>query len=269
MRADLYLLSQGAVESRTAAQKLIEAGAVTIDGKTVKKASEDIPEGNHTLALETIEELKYVSRGGLKLEAILSAFPRELTGAVVADVGASTGGFTDCLLSRGAARVYCIDSGHGQLHPRLLTDDRVRNMEGVNARHLTARDLSAFEISHTGKAISPDGSTFDGMVDGAVMDVSFISQTCIHPALSAIIRDEGFFYTLIKPQFEAGAKALGKGGVVKKERDRKAAIDRVCQSAEACGFALKGLIPSPIQGGDGNVEYVAYFTKRNRGDYHG
>lgn len=269
MRADLYLLSMGAVESRTAAQKLIDAGAVTVDGKLVKKASEDIPEGHHTLSVSMIDELKYVSRGGLKLEAILSAFPRTLAGAVVADIGASTGGFTDCLLSMGVSRVYCIDSGHGQLHPRLALDARVRNMEGVNARHLTAANLQAFEISVTGRATAPDGSAFDGLVDGAVMDVSFISQTCIHPALSSILRDGGFLYTLIKPQFEAGAKALGKGGVVKKESDRKAAIARVCQSAEACGFCLAGLIPSPIQGGDGNVEYMAYFIKRNRGDYHG
>ncbi len=269
MRADLYLLSQGAADSRTAAQKLIEAGAVTVDGKTVKKASEDIPEGSHELSVGAIDELKYVSRGGLKLEAILAAFPRTLEGAVVADIGASTGGFTDCLLSRGVSRVYCIDSGHGQLHPRLVSEPRVRNMEGVNARHLTAADLRTFEISVTGQATAPDGSVFDGWVDGAVMDVSFISQTCIHPALSAIIREGGFLYTLIKPQFEAGAKALGKGGVVKKESDRKAAIERVCLSAEACGFSTEGLIPSPIQGGDGNVEYMAYFIKRNRGDFHG
>ena len=125
------------------------------------------------------------------------------------------------------------------------------------------------EVSVTGKALNPDGSSFKGLVDGAVMDVSFISQTLIHPALADIIKDGGFLYTLIKPQFEAGASALGKGGVVKKESDRRAAVERVCMSAEACGFMMNQIIPSPIQGGDGNVEYMAYFTRKNRGEING
>ena len=266
MRADLFLVSRGAAESRTAAKKLIEAGAVSVDGRLVKKVSEEISDGEHTLTVGIIEELKYVSRGGLKLEAALTAFPRDLEGAVVADIGASTGGFTDCLLSRGVARVYCVDSGHGQLHPRIASDARVRNCEGVNARILTAADMVSFETTATGNAFNPDGTPFTGQTDGAVMDVSFISQTLIHPSLAAIVRDGGFLYTLIKPQFEAGASALGKGGVVKRESDRKAAVEKVCVSAEACGFSLQGIIPSPIQGGDGNIEYIAYFIKKNRGD---
>ena len=269
MRADLYLVAQGAAESRTAAQKLIEAGAVRLDGKIVKKASEDIPEGAHTLTVGEINELKYVSRGGLKLEAALDAFPTDVSGLVIADIGASTGGFTDCLLSRQASRVYCIDAGHGQLHPRIAADPRVRNCEGVNARHLSPEVLVSFEKEVTGELLRPDGEAFDGLVDGIVMDVSFISQTLIHPALATLVRDGGFFYTLIKPQFEMGAKALGKGGVVKKESERTTACQRVVTSAEACGFELKGLLPSPIRGGDGNVEYMAYFIKRNRGDLYG
>ncbi|MBQ9781280.1 MAG: TlyA family RNA methyltransferase [Clostridia bacterium] len=269
MRADLYLVSQGAAESRTAAKKLIEAGVVTVDGRPVKKVSEDISDGDHLLSVGLIEELKYVSRGGLKLEAALKAFPRDLSETVVADIGASTGGFTDCLLTRGVARVYCIDSGHGQLHPRIAADPRVRNCEGVNARTLTPKDLMGFERTVTERCEAPDGTPFAGLVDGAVMDVSFISQTLIHPTLASVIRDGGFLYTLIKPQFEAGASALGKGGVVKKESDRKAAVDKVLTSAEACGFTLVGMIPSPIQGGDGNTEYIAYFTRKNRGDIHG
>lgn len=269
MRADLYLVAQGDAESRTAARKLIEAGVVTVDGKTVKKVSEDISDGDHTLTVGVIEELKYVSRGGLKLEAALKAFPRDLSNIVVADIGASRGGFTDCLLCRDVARVYCIDSGHGQLHPRIAADPRVRNCEGVNARALRPADFVSFELEATGRCDNPDGTPFDGLVDGAVMDVSFISQTLIHPALASVIRDGGFLYTLVKPQFEAGASALGKGGVVKKEADRKAAVDKVLTSAAACGFILVGIIPSPIQGGDGNLEYIAYFTRKNRGDIHG
>lgn len=257
------MVSVGAAESRTAAKKLIEAGVVTVDGRTVRKVSEDIPDGEHELCVGTIEELKYVSRGGLKLEAVLDAFPRELTGAVVADIGASTGGFTDCLLSRGVARVYCIDSGHGQLHPKIAADPRVRSCEGVNARYLNAEMLVSLEAERRGQAVNPDGTPFEGRVDGAVMDVSFISQTVIHPTLAEIIRDGGFLYTLIKPQFEAGASALGKGGVVKREADRRAAVEKVCVSAEACGFVLVGMIPSPIQGGDGNLEYIAYFIRKN------
>lgn len=269
MRADVYLVTQGAAESRTAARKLIEAGAVTVDGRPVRKVSEEISEGHHSLSVGTIDELKYVSRGGLKLEAALRAFPMELSGCTVVDIGASTGGFTDCLLSQNVARIYCIDSGHGQLHPRIARDPRVRNCEGVNARTLSPADLVAFEVNATGQATYPDGTSFDGHVDGAVMDVSFISQTLIHPALATLVRDNGFFYTLIKPQFEAGIKALGKGGLIKRESDRKAAVDQVVSSAEACGFALMGVIPSPILGGDGNTEYIAYFIKRNRGDLHG
>ena len=261
MRADVYLVSVGAADSRTAAQKLIDAGVVVLDCKPIRKASENIPEGDHSLTVGKIEELKYVSRGGLKLEAALKAFPQIIHDTVVADIGASTGGFTDCLLKGGAARVYCIDAGHGQLHPTLLQDKRIRNCEGVNARTLTPDEMMSFEKAATGNCVNPDGTPFEGLVDGAVMDVSFISQTLIHQAISGIVRDGGFFYTLIKPQFEAGASALSKGGVVKKEADRKAAVDRVTASAAACGFSLVGITPSPIQGGDGNVEYIALFMK--------
>ena len=266
MRADLYLVTKGAADSRTSARKLIEAGAVVLDGRVIKKPSEDISEGDHDLSVAAINELKYVSRGGLKLEALLSAFSVDPAGLVVADIGASTGGFTDCLLSRGAARVYCIDSGHGQLHPRIAADPRVRNCEGVNARALTPADMMAFERAAAGSAVNPDGIPFNGTTDGAVMDVSFISQTLIHPALASVVRDGGFLCTLIKPQFEGDASTLGKKGIVKREADRLAAVERVRSSAEACGFELRGVLPSPIQGGDGNLEYIAYFIKKNRGD---
>ncbi len=240
-----------------------------LDGRVIRKVSEDISEGEHQLTVGSIDELKYVSRGGLKLEAALNAFPQALAGAVMADIGASTGGFTDCLLRQGVARVYCIDAGHGQLHPTLLQDSRVRNCEGVNARSLTPGEMLSLEKAASPDCKNPDGTPFEGWVDGVVMDVSFISQTLIHPAIAAIVKDGGCFYTLIKPQFEAGASALSKGGIVKKEADRKAAVDRVLASAAACGFSLAGVTPSPIQGGDGNVEYMALLIKKNRGDMHG
>ena len=262
MRIDLYLVQKGYADSRTLAQKLIADGAVTVDGRLARKPSEDIDEGEHTVTVAATADTRYVGRGGLKLEAALNAFPVDVTGCVVADIGASTGGFTDCLLQKGAARVYAVDAGHGQLHPKLLADARVRSAEGMNARSLTPVDLLRVEAEwqeiHGGGA----SASFEGTVDGVVMDVSFISQTLLHPALAGILREGGFMIALIKPQFELTKSALNKQGIVKQERDRKAAVDRVLVSAAACGFEAVSVIPSPIEGGDGNKEFLAYFVKR-------
>ena len=262
MRIDLYLVQNGYADSRTLAQKLIADGAVTVDGRSVRKPSEDISEGEHTVAVASTADTRFVGRGGLKLEAALNAFPVCVEGLVMADIGASTGGFTDCLLQKGAARVYAVDAGHGQLHPRLLADERVRSAEGVNARGLTPADLCRIEADwqagHGGAAVND----FTGQVDGIVMDVSFISQTLLHPALAGLLKEGGFMIALIKPQFELTKSALNKQGVVKQERDRKAAVDRVLASAAACGFEAVSVIPSPIEGGDGNREFLAYFVKR-------
>lgn len=262
MRIDLYLVQNGYADSRTLAQKLIADGAVTVDGRSVRKPSEDISDGEHTVAVASTSDTRFVGRGGLKLEAALNAFPVRVEGLVMADIGASTGGFTDCLLQNGASRVYAVDAGHGQLHPRLLADERVRSAEGMNARSLTPADLCRIEAewqANHGEAV-PIG--FTGVVDGIVMDVSFISQTLLHPALAGLLRKGGFMIALIKPQFELTKSALNKQGVVKQERDRKAAVDRVLVSAAACGFEAVSVIPSPIEGGDGNREFLAYFVKR-------
>ncbi len=256
MRADVFLVQGGYAVSRTLAQKLISDGAVTVDGRVIAKSSEDIPDGTHTVTVAATADTRYVGRGGLKLEAALAAFPVDVRGATVADIGASTGGFTDCLLQGGAARVFAIDAGHGQLHPRLASDPRVRVGEGMNARYLTPADLAALE-----PAGEFDGPPFDGRVDGCVMDVSFISQTLLHPALAGILREGGWLVSLIKPQFELDGRALGKHGIVKSERDRAVAVERVLASATACGLERIALIPSPIEGGDGNREYLAYFKK--------
>ena len=250
MRADLYLVEHGYAASRTLAQKLISEGVVTVDGRPLKKPSEDVPDGAHEVLVADTATTRYVGRGGLKLEAALAAFPVDVRGATVADIGASTGGFTDCLLQNGAARIFAVDSGHGQLHPRLASDARVRSMEGVNARYLSPTDLARTE------------SHFDGRVGGCVMDVSFISQTLLHPTVASLLLPEGWFISLIKPQFELTGSALGKGGVVKSEKQRRAAVDRVLASAAACGLRLCGVIESPIEGGDGNREYLAYFIKQ-------
>ncbi len=240
MRADLYLVENGYVKSRTAARKFIENGHVIIDSRPVKKPAEEIFAGEHTV--ELLETERYVSRGGLKLEGALRAFDVSVQGKRAADIGASTGGFTDCLLQAGAEHVYAIDSGRDQLDPDLILDERVTSMEGVNARYLTPEDIG-------------------GTVDLVVMDVSFISQTLILPAVAALLCDGGAYIGLIKPQFEAGRSAVGKGGIVKNTKDRRAAVQRVLDAAAALGLALHGLTVSPIEGGDGNVEYLAYFIK--------
>ena len=262
MRADLYLTQQGYADSRTLAQKLIADGAVTLDGRTLKKASEDIPEGEHTVTVTATADTRYVGRGGLKLEAALRAFPIDPAGCTAADIGASTGGFTDCLLQNGAALVFAVDAGHGQLHPKLLANPRVRSAEGLNARNLSSADLRAVDAAW--REIHPDvsASPFPGQVDGIVMDVSFISQTLLHPALASVLRLGGWMVALIKPQFELTRSALNKQGIVKQEKDRKAAVERVLQSAAACGFEAVSVIPSPIEGGDGNREFLGYFVKK-------
>ena len=240
MRADLFLYINSYAESRQKAQTLIKNGSVEIDGVKITKPSADIDESvPHSVAL-TNEE-KYVGRGGLKLEGALAEFGIDPDGMICADIGASTGGFTDCLLQGGAKKGYAFDSGRDQLHPRIADDPRVESREGFNARYITEADV-------------PEP------VDLAVMDVSFISQTMIIPNLSRLIKDGGRFVTLIKPQFEAGRSALGKNGIVKRKEDRLAAVMRVLQCAAENGLSFEGIIPSPIKGGDGNEEFLASFV---------
>ena len=242
MRADVYLCSYGHTQSRKRAQDLIDAGAVSIDGETVKKSSalinEQVPP---TVRIEQV--FKYVSRGGTKLEAALDAFGVNVNRKKAVDVGASTGGFTDCLLKRGATSVYAIDAGIGQLHPDLVADSRVHSIEKFNARELSP------EIT-------------DGLCDVAVADVSFISQTYIIEGIASVLAEGGVFISLIKPQFEAGRQALGKNGIVSSAAYRYLGAKRVISFACEHGFDCHGLIRSPIEGGDGNREYLALFVKK-------
>ena len=239
MRADSYLTVNGFVESRTRAARLISEGKVIINGKKIEKPAEEILDREYEVVITEADA--YVGRGGLKLEAAIAEFKIDVSGKRCIDVGASTGGFTDCLLQRGAMQVFAVDSGRGQLHKSLLDDPRVVNIEGYNARELSCDELGCFDV--------------------AVMDVSFISQTLIHPALASVLNDGATFVSLIKPQFEAGRQALGKHGIVKSKKDREAAIYKVVESALICGFELKGLTNSPITGGDGNREYLALFIR--------
>ena len=239
MRIDVYLVEKGICESRNKASRLISEGKILLDGKSVGKPSQEVSCGEHTV--EITERERFVGRGGLKIEAALEGFKIDVSGKKCIDVGASTGGFTDCLLQRGAAFVCAVDSGRGQLHPSLREDVRVTSIEGFNARELSADEFGYFDI--------------------AVMDVSFISQTLIHSALTDVLGEGAVFISLIKPQFEAGKSALGKNGIVKAARDREAAIARVVESAELYGLGLAGVMRSPIEGGDGNREYLACFVK--------
>ena len=242
MRVDVYLAATGRTQSRKKAQDLIAAGAVRIDGALVKKSSENVDESvPHHIEIEQV--FKYVSRGGMKLEAALDAFRINVSRKKAVDVGSSTGGFTDCLLKRGVGRVTCVDSGVGQLHESLRADPRVTVREQFNARLLNE-------------------SVTEGLCDLGVMDVSFISQTYLLPNLASVLRDGGELVSLIKPQFEAGKAALGKNGVVHSGAYRYLAVKRVLESAISSGLDPVGLIPSPIEGGDGNKEYLAYFIKR-------
>ena len=236
MRADLYLVGGGHFSSRSMAQAAIARGNVYLDGRQIRRPAEQVDEGEHQV--EVRNPMPYVSRGGLKLAGALEAFGVSPAGLRALDIGASTGGFTDCLLQQGAVHVTALDAGEGQLHPTLRADPRVLCLE-----HCNARDLSAAPLCPP--------------YDMAVMDVSFISQTYILPGLVPLLTGEGRLITLIKPQFEAGREAIGHGGIVRREADRMAAILRVLTCAAECGFAVDGLISSPIDGGDGNREYLA------------
>ena len=239
MRADLYLKEHGFAKSRTAAAELISRG-VYVDGERISKPSQEISDAVHEITVT--EPQKYVSRGGLKLEAALDAFGVSPAGVRAVDIGASTGGFTDCLLKRGAREVVAVDVGHGQLDENLLRDARVKNMEGVNARELTVDIVG-------------------GRVPLVVTDVSFISQTLIYGAVFDILDDGGKFISLIKPQFEAGRENVGKGGVVKDKKAHINVIKKIIAEAEKQGLGIVSVIPSPILGGDGNTEYLALFEK--------
>lgn len=243
MRADVYLSAAGYTKSRKKAQDLIDAGAVKIDGEVIKKSSVLINETvEHEVVIEQV--FPYVSRGGIKLQAALDAFGINVNRKKAVDVGSSTGGFTDCLLQRGASRVIAVDSGIGQLHESLLGDKRVLSVEHFNARELNT-DIT------------------EGPCDVAVADVSFISQTYIIPPIANVLCDGGVFISLIKPQFEAGRQALGKNGIVTNSAYRFLAAKRVISCAVDNGFDCVGLIKSPIEGGDGNKEYLAYFVKKS------
>jgi len=232
-RADVVLVERGFYASRSRAQEAIAAGLVTADGRPVRRASEAIPEG---AAIRAEEPHPWVSRGGVKLAAALDAFGLDPRGLVCLDIGASTGGFTEVLLARGAARVYAVDVGRGQLHPRVLGHPRVVSLESTDVRSLD-------------RLLVPDP------VDLAVADVSFISLRLVLPAAVALLARRAAMAVLVKPQFEAGPAHVRKG-IVRDEAVRRRVCREIADFVAALGFEVLGPVPSPIEGGDGNREFL-------------
>lgn len=243
IRLDVYLTEKGLTTSRERAKALIMAGQVYIKNQKCDKAGTMLDE-NETEVEVRGEQLKYVSRGGLKLEKAMQEFPITLLDKVTMDIGASTGGFTDCMLQNGAKKVYAVDVGYGQFAWKLRSDERVVNMERTNIRYVTPDDIGE-------------------PIDFASIDVSFISLKLVLPAAYNLLSPDGEIVALIKPQFEAGKGQVGKKGVVRDKNIHFDVIRGVLDFATDNGFKLLGLSFSPIKGPEGNIEYLAYIKKSN------
>ncbi len=240
-RLDIRLVSEGLAPSRERAKTMIMEGIVFVDGQREDKAGTQVAE-DAVIEIRG-KTLAYVSRGGLKLEKAMQTFPIRLEGLVCMDIGASTGGFTDCMLQNGAVRVYAVDVGYGQLAWSLRQDERVVVMEKTNIRYVTPEDIGE-------------------PLDFASVDVSFISLDKVLPAAHVLLKDGAEMVCLIKPQFEAGREKVGKKGVVRDPAVHREVIEKVTQTADALGFAPLGLTYSPVKGPEGNIEYLIWLRKR-------
>jgi len=247
MRLDQLLVLRGLAPSREKAQRSIMAGQVLLGGQKAEKPGTRVADD---AVVEVLAGDKYVGRGGLKLEAALAHFQISAAGRTGLDIGASTGGFTDCLLQHGAVHVHAIDVGHGQIDWKLRNDARVTVREGVNARFLTADDTG-------------------GPVEICVADVSFISLTLILPAAFALLSPNADMVVLIKPQFELTPDKVGKGGVVREEAFRQEAVEKMSQFVEAAGRRWLGVMESPITGREGNVDWRALFEEEKKRNVKG
>jgi 23S rRNA (cytidine1920-2'-O)/16S rRNA (cytidine1409-2'-O)-methyltransferase len=240
-RIDKLLVERGLAESRTKAQAMVMAGVVLVDEQRVEKPSHQF-DTSSSIRIKGGDDpsTRYVGRGGLKLEAALREFQIDVSGSTCLDVGASTGGFTDCLLQNGAKKVFAVDVGHNQIDWRLRNDQRVEVREGVNARYLTPKD-------------------FPQKFNLVVMDVSFISVTKVLPAIIPLLAPTGAIIALIKPQFEVGRGEVGSGGIVRDAAKRLRVVEEVNNAARALGLEPVKVIESPITGADGNVEFLALY----------
>ncbi|WP_044913712.1 TlyA family RNA methyltransferase [Butyrivibrio sp. WCE2006] len=241
-RLDVILVSRGLAPSREKAKAVIMAGDVFVNGQREDKPGTSFDESKITSLEVKGDQLPYVSRGGLKLEKAMKSFELTLDGFVCMDIGASTGGFTDCMLQNGASKVYSVDVGHGQLAWKLRSDERVVCMEKTNFRYLTREDI-------------------DDDLDFASVDVSFISLTKILIPARKLLKDTGEMVCLIKPQFEAGREKVGKKGVVREPETHEEVIRKVMDFADIIGFKVLNLDFSPVRGPEGNIEYLLYIRK--------
>jgi 23S rRNA (cytidine1920-2'-O)/16S rRNA (cytidine1409-2'-O)-methyltransferase len=241
IRLDRLLTERGFAESREKARALILAGQVLVQGQKIDKAGAPVQRDAEIRILGDV--LPYVSRGGLKLDKAMQEFRVSVAGKAALDVGASTGGFTDCLLQHGCAKVYAVDVGYGQIAWKLRQDPRVVVIERTNIREM-------------GPSVIPE------LLDVAVIDVSFISLEKVIPAVLKFLKADAEIIALIKPQFEVGKESVGKGGIVRDEAARSAAVERVAAFFRETGLDVKGVIPSPITGQDGNVEFLIYAVRR-------
>ena len=240
-RLDVLLVKRGLVETREKAKTTLMAGLVLVDGQKIDKAGTMVKEEAELRVLGSA--LPYVSRGGLKLEKAMETFGIAIDGKVAADIGASTGGFTDCALQRGAAKVYAIDVGYGQLAWKLRSDSRVVNMERTNIRYVRPEDIGE-------------------LLDFASIDVAFISLTKVLEPVKALLKDTGEIVALIKPQFEAGRGNVGKKGVVRDPEVHRSVIREVAAYSRGIGFFPAGLTFSPIRGPEGNIEYLVHLVQQ-------
>lgn len=245
-RLDVYLVENGLVDSREKGKALIMEGVVFVDNQKVDKPGFQVKDGAQVeLRGET---LKYVSRGGLKLEKAMENFQISLECKICADIGASTGGFTDCMLQNGAVKVYSVDVGYGQLAWKLRTDDRVVNLERTNFRYCTKEQI-------------PDE------LDFASVDVSFISLTKILPVLKTLLKKDGECVCLIKPQFEAGREKVGKKGVVREASTHLEVVEKIINFSKEIGFSVLGIEFSPIKGPQGNIEYLIHLKNDDKSEF--
>ena len=246
-RLDAVLTEKGLFETRSKAQAVIMAGNILVNEQKVDKAGTLIDENSKIRILGS--NLKYVSRGGLKLERALTEFNVSPSKKICLDIGASTGGFTDCLLQNGAEKVYAVDVGYGQMDLKVRNDKRVVVIERTNARNLTA------------EALYEKGTEKDNCASFAVIDVSFISLSKILPAVYSLLSEKGEVVALVKPQFEAGRSLVGKGGIVKDKSTHDLVLKNTIDAAKSIGFIFVASCTSPVKGADGNVEFLIHLKK--------
>lgn len=252
---DKILVSRGLVKSRELAKALIMEGKVFVNSKKITKTGTPVSETSEISLKEG--ELPYVSRGGLKLEAAINFLNIDLNDKIIMDVGSSTGGFTDCLLKKGAKKVYCIDVGYGQLAWSLRKDPRVIPMERTNIRYLD-KILRSQESEGRGQEFE---DLIKSNIDMATVDVSFISLLKVIPKVIEFLKKDGEILALIKPQFEVGKGEVGKGGIVREEEKRLRAVENVQENSEKLGLGIIGIFRSPLPGQKGNIEYFLYMKR--------